>query len=117
MTRRARRLSLIGAALCVFGVAVGLVLFALRDNIVFSYSPTEIEARHVAPGVRLRIGGLVEQGAWQGGQGRAVTFVVTDGQGDLPVTYTGILPDPLRRGPGVVPGGRLDHGATCRAHD
>jgi cytochrome c-type biogenesis protein CcmE len=115
MTRRARRLSLIGAALCVFGVAVGLVLFALRDNIVFFYSPTEIEARHVAPGVRLRIGGLVEQGSFKRDQGRSVTFVVTDGKGNLPVTYTGILPDLFREGQGVVAEGSLDHAGTFRA--
>src|SRR3954454_13884786 len=98
MTRRARRLSLIGAALCVFGVAVGLVLFALRDRIVFFYTPTEIEARHVAPGVRLRIGGLVEPGSSKRDQGRCVTFAATDGKGNLPFTYTGIRPALFREG-------------------
>ena len=55
MTRRARRLTIIGSALGVLALAVGLVLFALRDNIVFFYSPAEIEARHVVPGTRLRM--------------------------------------------------------------
>jgi cytochrome c-type biogenesis protein CcmE len=115
MIRRARRLTLIGTALCVFGVAIGLVLFALRDNIVFFYSPAEIEARHVAPGVRLRIGGLVEQGSFKRDQGRSVSFVVTDGKGSLPVTYTGILPDLFREGQGVVAEGSLDQAGTFRA--
>jgi cytochrome c-type biogenesis protein CcmE len=115
MTRRARRLTLIGAALCVLGVAVGLVLFALRDNIVFFYSPAEIEARHIAPGTRLRIGGLVEQGSFKRDQGRAVSFVVTDGKGSLPVTFSGLLPDLFREGQGIVAEGRLDQSGTFRA--
>jgi cytochrome c-type biogenesis protein CcmE len=115
MTRRARRLTLIGTALCVFGVAVGLVLFALRDNIVFFYSPAEIEARHITPGTRLRIGGLVEQGSFKRDQGRAVSFVVTDGKGSLPVTFSGLLPDLFREGQGVVAEGRLDQSGTFRA--
>jgi cytochrome c-type biogenesis protein CcmE len=115
MTRRTRRLTLIGAALGLLGVAVALVLFALRDNIVFFYSPAEIEARHVAPGVRLRIGGLVEQGSFKRDQGRSISFVVTDGKGSLPVTYTGLLPDLFREGQGVVAEGSLDQGGTFRA--
>ncbi|MEA2861112.1 MAG: cytochrome c-type biosis protein CcmE [Methylobacteriaceae bacterium] len=115
MTRRARRLTLIGTALCVFGVAVGLVLFALRDNIVFFYSPAEIEARHIAPGTRLRIGGLVEQGSFKRDQGRVVSFVVTDGKGSLPVTFSGLLPDLFREGQGIVAEGRLDQSGTFRA--
>jgi cytochrome c-type biogenesis protein CcmE len=115
MTRRARRLTMIGAALGVLGVAVGLALFALRDNIVFFYSPAEIEARHLAPGVRLRIGGLVEQGSFKRDQGRSVSFVVTDGKGTLPVTYAGLLPDLFREGQGVVAEGSLDQSGTFRA--
>ncbi|HEX3180687.1 MAG TPA: cytochrome c maturation protein CcmE [Beijerinckiaceae bacterium] len=115
MTRRARRLTIIGSALGVLALAVGLVLFALRDNIVFFYSPAEIEARHVAPGTRLRIGGLVEQGSFKREQGRSVAFVVTDGKGNLPVTYTGLLPDLFREGQGVVVEGALDQSGTFRA--
>ena len=115
MTRRARRLTMIGSALAVLGVAVALVLFALRDNIVFFYSPAEIEARHVAAGTRLRMGGLVEQGSFKRDQGRAVTFTVTDGKASLPVTYTGLLPDLFREGQGVVVEGALDRGGTFRA--
>jgi cytochrome c-type biogenesis protein CcmE len=115
MTRRARRLSMIAAALGLLGAAVGLVLFALRENIVFFYSPAEVKARHIGPGVRLRIGGLVEQGSLTRDQGRSVAFVVTDGNGNLPVTYTGILPDLFREGQGVVAEGSLDRTGTFRA--
>ena len=103
MTRRARRLTIIGSALGVLALAVGLVLFALRDNIVFFYSPAEIEA------------GLVEQGSFKREQGRSVAFVVTDGKGNLPVTYTGLLPDLFREGQGVVVEGALDQSGTFRA--
>jgi cytochrome c-type biogenesis protein CcmE len=115
MTRRARRLTMIGSALAVLGVALGLVLFALRDNIVFFYSPAELEARHVAPGTRLRIGGLVGNGSFKREQGRSVEFVVTDGKASLPVTYTGLLPDLFREGQGVVVEGALDQAGTFRA--
>ncbi|GAC1332679.1 MAG: cytochrome c maturation protein CcmE [Beijerinckiaceae bacterium] len=115
MTRRARKLTMIGAALGVLGLALGLVLFALRDNIVFFYSPTEVEARHIAPGVRLRIGGLVEQGSVVRDQGRSISFVVTDGKGSVPVAYTGLLPDLFREGQGVVAEGSLDQSGTFRA--
>jgi cytochrome c-type biogenesis protein CcmE len=115
MTRRARRLTMIGAAVSVLGLALGLVLFALRDNIVFFYSPTEVEARHIGPGVRLRIGGLVEQGSVVRDPGRSVAFVVTDGKGSLPVAYTGLLPDLFREGQGVVAEGSIDKSGTFRA--
>lgn len=60
MTRKSRRLVLIAVALSVLGVAIGVGLFALRDNIVFFYTPGEIAAKDVKPGVRLRLGGLVK---------------------------------------------------------
>ena len=59
MTRKGRRLTLIASALAVLGVAAGLVLFALRDTIVFFYGPTELAEKAPAPGTRLRIGGLL----------------------------------------------------------
>lgn len=111
MTRKQKRLALIGSALAVLGVAVGLVLFALRDNVVFFYGPSEMVAKHVGPGVRLRIGGLVEQGSLVRLEGKSVTFAVTDGNAKIPVAYTGLLPDLFREGQGVVAEGALDaHG-------
>ena len=78
MTRKQRRLTLIAAALAVLGVALGLVLFAMRDNIVFFYSPTDLETKAVTPGTRLRLGGLVAEGSVEKGEGQNVTFAVTD---------------------------------------
>ncbi|MFG1423935.1 cytochrome c maturation protein CcmE [Roseixanthobacter liquoris] len=101
MTRKGRRLILIGSALAVLALAAGLILTALNDTIVFFRSPSEIAEHKVAPGTRLRLGGLVEAGSVSK-QGAAVRFTVTDGNAQVPVTYTGILPDLFREGQGVV---------------
>ena len=63
MTRKGRRIAMIAGALGVVAAAAGLALYALSDNIVFFYSPSELAAKNVAVGSRLRIGGLVEPGS------------------------------------------------------
>lgn len=108
MTRKQRRGVLIGTCLVVLGVAVGLVLYAMRDSIVFFYSPSDLAAMQVTPGQRFRLGGLVETGSVERGEGTTVRFVVTDGAKTLPVAYTGVLPDLFREGQGVVTEGRLE---------
>ncbi|MEG6510076.1 cytochrome c maturation protein CcmE [Methyloligella sp. 2.7D] len=107
MTRKQRRTVLIGTAMAVLSVAVGLVLFALSDSIVFFYSPSEVMAKEMAPGQRFRLGGLVEDGSVERSQGTTVHFVVTDMSKELPVSYTGVLPDLFREGQGVVAEGAL----------
>ena len=97
MTRKQRRLSLIGAALGVLALAVALVLGALKDSIVFFNSPTEVAENHVKPGTRIRIGGLVKEGSVQRGESLAVRFEVTDGRSTVPVAYQGLLPDSVPR--------------------
>jgi cytochrome c-type biogenesis protein CcmE len=115
MTRRQRRFSLIGAALGVLALAVALVLSALKDSIVFFNSPTEVVEKHVKPGTRIRIGGLVKEGSVSRGEGLAVRFEVTDGKGTVSVAYQGLLPDLFREGQGVVAEGALDSAGTFRA--
>ena len=115
MTRRQRRFSLIGAALGVVALAVALVLSALKDSIVFFNSPTEVVEKHVKPGTRMRIGGLVKEGSVSRGEGLAVRFEVTDGKRTVPVAYQGLLPDLFREGQGVVAEGALDSAGTFRA--
>jgi cytochrome c-type biogenesis protein CcmE len=109
MTRKKRRLVLISAALAVLGLALGLVLVALRDNIVFFYGPSELVQKAPHPGQRLRIGGLVRQGSLVHESDRTVRFAVTDKKQDVEVTYTGLLPDLFREGQGVVAEGTLGH--------
>ena len=115
MTRKQRRGVLIGLCLAVLGVAVGLVLYAMRDSIVFFYSPTEVAEMKIAPGTRFRLGGLVETGSVVRGEGTTVRFVVTDQAKTLPVTYTGVLPDLFREGQGVVAEGTLEPDGTFHA--
>ena len=114
MTRKQRRLSVIAGLGLVLALAVGLILFALRDQIVFFYSPTEIHEKAVAAGTPVRLGGLVKQGSWKK-SGDKNDFVVTDGTTDMVAHYTGILPDLFREGQGIVTEGALDAAGTFRA--
>jgi cytochrome c-type biogenesis protein CcmE len=99
----------------VLAVAVGLVLVAMRDSIVFFYSPSEVATMQIAPGQRFRLGGLVETGSVVRGEGTTIRFVVRDKTKTLPVTYTGVLPDLFREGQGVVAEGMLAADGTFQA--
>lgn len=107
MTRKQRRLTLIGIAGAVLAGALGLILFALNDQIVFFQSPTDIVERGVPPGQRVRLGGLVEDGSIVRLGDANVRFKVTDTANTVTVTYTGILPDLFREGQGVVTEGTV----------
>jgi cytochrome c-type biogenesis protein CcmE len=115
MNRKQRRLMLIAAAGAVLCVAAGLVLFAMRDAIVFFYGPTEIAEKGLQPGTRMRLGGLVETGSVERGPGQRVSFAVTDGKSTVRVGYEGLLPDLFREGQGVVTEGVLEGAGRFRA--
>jgi cytochrome c-type biogenesis protein CcmE len=115
MTRKGRRITMIAGALAVLGVAAGLVLFAMRDNIVFFYGPSEVAEKAVSPGTRLRIGGLVKDGSVVRAGNQSLSFVVTDTKKDIRVTYSGQVPDLFREGQGVVAEGVLVGPAEMRA--
>src|SRR5262245_8355088 len=115
MTRKQRRGVLIGTCLAVLAVAIGLVLFAMRDSIVFFYSPSEVAEMGIAPGTKFRLGGLVETGSVVRGEGTTIRFTVTDRAKTLPVTYSGVLPDLFREGQGVVAEGTLAPDGVFRA--
>jgi len=102
MTRKQRRLTLIGSAGAVLAVALGLILFALNDQIVFFQSPSDIAKQSIPAGQRIRLGGLVEEGSVIRADNAEVSFRVTDLDNVVAVTYTGILPDLFREGQGVV---------------
>jgi cytochrome c-type biogenesis protein CcmE len=115
MTRKQRRFAVIAGGVGVVAVAVLLVLFTMKDAIVFFNSPTDIVARHVGPGTRIRLGGLVAAGSVSRGEALAVRFDVTDGNNTIPVTYQGVLPDLFREGQGVVAEGALDGAGVFKA--
>lgn len=115
MTRKQRRLTMIGGALCVLAIAAGLVLNALRDSIVFFSTPAMVSEKKIQPGTRFRLGGMVEQGSLTRGDNLAVSFTVSDGSATLPVAYKGILPDLFREGQGVVAEGAIDSAGVFKA--
>ncbi|WP_310620720.1 cytochrome c maturation protein CcmE [Flexibacterium corallicola] len=112
MTRKQRRLTLIGLAGVVLAGAAGLILFALDDQIAFFQSPSDIAANKIEQGKRIRLGGLVEDGSLENGEGGTVTFIVTDNASTVPVSYTGILPDLFREGQGIVAEGYVNKQGT-----
>src|SRR3974377_1976902 len=115
MTRKQRRLAMIACGVSVLAGAVLLVLFAMKDSIVFFNSPTDVVEKHVAPGARIRLCGLAAPGSVTRGDSLAVRFEVTDGHQAIPVTYQGILPDLFREGQGIVAEGALDGAGVFRA--
>jgi cytochrome c-type biogenesis protein CcmE len=108
MTRKQRRATMIGGGVAVLCVAVLLVLFALRDGVVFFYTPSDVLTKSLKPGVDFRLGGLVEKGSVKRGVGTKVEFSITDTQKVIAVVFDGILPDLFREGQGVVTLGKLD---------
>ncbi|HEX8665741.1 MAG TPA: cytochrome c maturation protein CcmE [Beijerinckiaceae bacterium] len=115
MTRKGRRLAMIATALGVLAVALGLVLYAMRDSIVFFHAPADVEAKGVQPGTRFRLGGLVKEGSIRRGENQQVSFEVVDAKSAIPVRYQGLLPDLFREGQGVVAEGVLEASGTFRA--
>ncbi len=105
MKRKHKRLTFVGLGLLLLATAAALILTALEDSVVFFYSPTDLLSKEaeLGPDRRLRIGGLVEEGSVERTDGGAITsFLVTDLQNVVPVTYRGLLPDLFREGQGVV---------------
>src|SRR3954469_22721501 len=107
MTRKKRRLYMLGLALLGLGTATALALTAFQDNLVFFYSPSDVAAQHI--GERsFRLGGLVEEHSVNRlPAGLTIEFRVTDTARTVPVTYSGIVPDLFREGQGIVAEGRL----------
>ncbi len=116
MTRKQQRTLIIVGALVFLGMAVGLILYALRDTLVFFYTPAQLSEKlaqgKVSPGARLRLGGLVAKGSVKLNDDGIIRFVITDTAKDVSVTFKGILPDLFREGQGVVAEGRLQPDGT-----
>ena len=101
----------------MLAVAVALMLNGLRDSIVFFNSPSDVAEKRVAPGARIRLGGLVKTGGLMRGNLK-VRFEVTDGNRELRVAYQGVLPDLFREGQGALDGAGVFNADTILAkHD
>nr|WP_260524859.1 cytochrome c maturation protein CcmE [Pseudomonas sp. MWU16-30317] len=106
---RKKRLLIIGSVLAGVGLAVGLALSALQENINLFYTPTQIANGEAPHGKRIRAGGMVVKGSLQrSADSLDVRFVVTDFDKSVPITYRGILPDLFREGQGIVALGEIN---------
>ncbi|KQV32629.1 cytochrome C biogenesis protein CcdA [Rhizobium sp. Root1203] len=118
MTRKQKRLAVIGGGVSFIVAAVLLVMFAFGQSVAYFYMPADLAKNPVPPGTRIRLGGLVGDGSVVRGVGSTVQFAVTDATGDLvQVRYTGILPDLFREGQGVVTEGRFEAGSNVFTAD
>ena len=106
---RKKRLLIVLAILAGVGIAVGLALSALQQNINLFYTPTQIAAGEAPQGTRIRAGGMVKKGSLErSADSLDVRFVVTDFAKEVTIHYRGILPDLFREGQGIVALGKLD---------
>lgn len=106
MKRWKKRAAIIGGGLVAVGIAAALVLNALNSNIALYVTPSEVAAGKAPKGQIFRIGGMVKDGSLKR-DNLTVHFIVTDMVQDIPVSYTGILPDLFKEGKGAVVQGRI----------
>jgi len=108
MKARQRRLLFVALAILGVGIAAALAIGAMRSNLSYFFSPSQVIAGEAPAGARFRLGGLVVKDSLaRQGDGLTLTFAVTDNAETLQVSYTGILPDLFGEGQGVVTKGRL----------
>jgi cytochrome c-type biogenesis protein CcmE len=112
MTRKQKRLSIIAGALAFLGAATALTFYALGQRTSYFYMPSDLVERPVPQGQRIRLGGLVEKGSIERGQGTEVHFGVTDQTEQVKVVYNGLLPDLFREEQGVITEGAFDASGT-----
>ncbi|MCB1342765.1 MAG: cytochrome c maturation protein CcmE [Pseudooceanicola sp.] len=108
--KKQRRIQVIAIAAVALVLSTALIGYAMRDGINFFRAPSQILAEPPVPTEVFRIGGLVEDGSLERGQGETVRFRVTDGGASVPVSYTGVLPDLFAEGQGMVGTGRYVDG-------
>lgn len=108
MSRKQKRLAIIGGGVGFLLASVLLVMFAFSQAVAYFYMPSDLQTTKLSPETRIRLGGLVGEGSVKRGEGSTVSFAVTDQTGTVNVSYTGILPDLFREGQGVVTEGRFN---------
>lgn len=115
MRKAVRRLWITLGAGLVLAAAAALALTAMRDAMVFFYSPAMVAENPPAPGQRVRVGGLVVDGSVERPAAGGANFTVTDGAGEIRILYAGSLPDLFREGQGIVAEGAFDENAVFTA--
>lgn len=115
---RHRRFVFILIGLALLGSAAVLILNAFKDNMVFFYTPTQVEKGEVPKGVGFRIGGLVvPESLKREEDGLTVRFMITDTSKNVAVVYKGILPDLFKEGKGVVAEGKMNASGVFEARE
>ena len=110
MKSRHQRLVAIGLVLAGVGLGTTFLLKAMNENILYFYSPTQLEAGEAPLDRRFRVGGLVVENSIVRSEGTMkVDFTISDEAFEVPVTYTGILPDLFREGQGIIVHGRMEN--------
>lgn len=118
MTPRRQRMLTVGLIVVCVSLAVGLALQAFQENLLFFYSPTQVLAGEPPEGRKFRLGGLVEEGSLARESGELkISFMVTDLENTLPVSYEGVLPDLFREGQGVVAHGVMQPDGSFLAEE
>ena len=108
--KKKRRIQIIALAFAALALSTGLIGYAMRDGINFFRTPSQVTQSPPPPTETFRIGGLVVEGSLQRGQSETVTFRVPDTAAEVPVSYTGVLPDLFDEGQGMVGTGRMVDG-------
>ena len=107
--KRKQRMIFVIVLVAGFGTATALALFAFQNNLLYFYSPSQIEAGEVATDQMFRLGGLVVEGSVvRHEDGVTTSFDLTDTSDSITVSYTGLLPDLFREGQGIVAQGKID---------
>ncbi|MBF0264649.1 MAG: cytochrome c maturation protein CcmE [Gammaproteobacteria bacterium] len=106
---RKKRMTLIGVLILGTALAVGLILKAMNENVMFFFSPTQVMAGEAPKNKLFRVGGMVVEGSVvRVPNSVKVQFDLTDNAKIITVEYEGILPDLFREGQGIIANGRLD---------
>lgn len=111
MIKRRKKVYRIISLLLIVSISIFLITYALRDNVIFFYSPSEVlekvSKNEIAEGSLIRLGGLVLEDSFSRDSNRQVFFIITDNNKEIFVTYKGILPDLFEEGQGVIAEGFL----------
>ncbi len=118
MTPRRQRMLVVLGIIAGTAIGVGVALKAFSGNLLYYYTPTQVLQKHVGTHQVFRLGGLVEKGSVaRDPNSLTVHFVVTDNRHEIPVVFTGVLPDLFRPGQGVIANGHMSSNGTFVAND
>lgn len=112
-----KRMLLILVTIMGLALAVGFILYALKQNINLFYTPTEVIEQKAPLSQTIRVGGMVKKGSIDRGEKLNIQFIITDFHKELTVSYNGILPDLFREGQGVVMLGEVQKNRSFQAHE